>query len=245
MTLQGKTAIVTGGARGIGRAICKQLASQGATIALTYSKSAADAEKLANDIIAAGGKAKAFMADANKPETMKNLVSEVMKTFGAIDILVNNAGVFEGGMAGEINGDDYQRIMRINVDSVFYLTNAAIPHMKSGGRIIMIGSILGERASIAGLSIYNTSKFAIAGLGRSFAKDLGARGILVNVVQPGPINTEMNPDSGESSEGMKASIALGRYGKPDEVAALVTFLAGESSSFITGATLNVDGGWNA
>lgn len=243
--LQGKVALVTGGARGIGRAICKDLAKHGAYIAFTYSKSAKEAENLVHEIVKAGGKAKAFLADAREPTRMPLLVEEVMKDFGAIDILVNNAGIFEGGMAGSIHSDDYERIMRINVDSIFYLTNAAIPHMKRGSRIVMIGSVLGERAAVDNLSIYSTTKFAVTGLGRSFAKDLGSRGILVNVVQPGPIKTDMNPDVGENSERMKGFTALGRYGKPEEVASLVTFLSGEGASYITGATINVDGGWNA
>ncbi len=244
-TLHGKVALVTGGSRGIGRAICKHLAREGATVAFTYSKSKKEADSLVSEITSSGGKAEGFMADANAPDTMPALAETVLKAFGTIDILVNNAGIFEAGMTGSITAEDYGRTMRVNVDSVFMLTNAAAQHMKSGGRIILIGSVLGERAAVAGLSVYNTSKFAVAGMGRSFAKDLGARGILVNVVQPGPINTDMNPDDSDSSESMKSSTALGRYGKPDEVAALVAFLAGESASYITGATINVDGGWNA
>jgi 3-oxoacyl-[acyl-carrier protein] reductase len=135
--------------------------------------------------------------------------------------------------------------MRINVDAVFALTNAAVKHMKTGGRIVNISSILGERATGPDMGVYNASKFAVTGFSRSWAKDLGARGILVNAVQPGPIDTDLNPATGSHAESMRLQTALGRYGRPEEVAAAVAFLAGPDAGYITGATLNVDGGWNA
>lgn len=243
--LKAKTALVTGGSRGIGKAIVTQLAEAGAAVAFTYSSSSAAAEALVKELSAKGHRVKAYQADANQPEKLPDLVPQVLKEFGRLDILVNNAGVFSMGLIGELDYADYQRTLRINVDAVVALTHAATPHLPQGGRIITIGSVLGERADSPGLSAYNASKFAVAGLSRSWAKDLGSRGILVNAVQPGPINTDMNPDEGEFAEAMKLKTALGRYGKPEEVAALVTFLASPAASYITGTTLNVDGGYNA
>lgn len=238
--LDRKIAIVTGGARGIGAAITKRLAADGAKVIITYSKSADAAEKLAKEV---GGKA--YKADASKPDTMKAFAESVIQEFGRVDILVNNAGVADFGLIGEIGHDQYRRIFDVNVESVFALTNALVPHLKSGARIINISSILGERAIGPGLNIYNASKFAVTGFTRSWAKDLGAKGILVNAVKPGPIDTEMNPANGEGSAQQIAQTALGRYGKPEEIAAAVAFFAGPDASYITGALLNVDGGTNA
>jgi 3-oxoacyl-[acyl-carrier protein] reductase len=243
--LTGKTALITGGTRGIGAACAHSLAADGADIAMTYSASADAAAKLVEELEERGVKARAYRADAAAPDTLPGVVRQVAADFGGIDILVNNAGTFAGGMIGEIDAADYRRIMTVNVDAVFTMTQAALKVMPDGGRIINIGSVLGERATTAGLSIYNASKFAVAGLSRSWAKDLGPRNILVNDVQPGPINTEMNREDGPNADYMRGNTALGRYGQPGEVAALVAFLAGPQASYITGATINVDGGWNA
>jgi 3-oxoacyl-[acyl-carrier protein] reductase len=238
--LQGKIAIVTGGARGIGAAISRDLAKHGATVVLTYSKSADAAEKLAKEI---GGTA--IKADASEAASMSAFVETVVKQHGRIDILVNNAGVLDSDIIGESSLDALRKTFAVNVDAVYSLTNAAVPHIPEGGRIINISSVLGERAIMAGLAIYNSSKFAVTGLTRSWAKDLGPKNITVNAVQPGPINTDMNPADGPGAEGQRSQIALGRYGKPEEIAAAVTFFASPQASFITGATLNVDGGMNA
>ena len=173
------------------------------------------------------------------------MVDKIVEDLGPIDILVNNAGTFAGGMIGEIEYEEYRRIMSINVDALFTTTQAALKSMPDGGRIINIGSVLGERATTAGLSVYNASKFAVAGLTRSWAKDLAPRNIMVNIVQPGPIATVMNPEDGQNADFMRSLTALGRYGKPHEVAGIVSFLAGPEATYITGATINVDGGWNA
>lgn len=245
MTLKNKTALVTGGSRGIGAAIVRRLAKDGANVAFTYSQSADAAEKLAKEISAYGVKAKAYRADAAKPEQLPKLADEVVKDFVSLDILVNNAGVFTLGLIGEISQEDYAQVMRVNVDAVFMLTNAAVKHMKAGARIINISSILGERACDPNLSVYVGSKFAVSGLTRAWAKDLGPKGILVNAVMPGPIDTDMNPASGEYADAQRVKVALGRYGKPEEIAGAVVFLAGPDSTFITGTTLTVDGGYNA
>ncbi len=240
-----KTALVTGGSRGIGAAIVRRLAEEGAHVAFTYSRSVKAARALVKEVSGSGVRAKAYLADAAVPKSLPRLIGRVLSDFGSLDILVNNAGTFLEGKIGEIRATDYERLMRINVDSVFALTNAAVKVMKPGARIINISSVLGERASGSDMGVYNASKFAVTGFSRSWAKDLGSRGILVNAVQPGPIDTEMNPENGEHADHMKRQTSLGRYGRPEEIAAAVAFLAGPDATYITGATLNVDGGWNA
>jgi 3-oxoacyl-[acyl-carrier protein] reductase len=236
---------VTGGSRGIGAASARHLAAAGANIAITYSASADAAAELVKGLEALGVKAAAYHADAAEPQSLPQVVEQIAADFDGIDILVNNAGTFSVGMIGAVDETDYRRVMTINVDAVFTMTQAVLKVMPDGGRVINIGSVLGERASTAGISTYNASKFALAGLTRSWAKDLGPRNILVNDVQPGPIDTVMNPADGPNADHMRSNTALGRYGQPDEVAALVAFLAGPEATYITGATINVDGGWNA
>ncbi len=243
--LKDKIALVTGGSRGIGAATAKKLASLGASVAITYSKSKDRADAVVAEITKTGGKAKAYMADAEKPDTMPALVDAVVKDFGKLDILVNNAGQFILGTIGESSNAEYNAMMNINVNSVFTLTNAAVKHLKAGARIINIGSCLGTRASGASMSSYVASKFAVSGFTRGWAKDLGAKGILVNAVLPGPIDTEMNPADSAYSDFQKAQTALGRYGKAEEIAGAVAFLAGPDATYITGSLLTVDGGWNA
>lgn len=238
--LNGKIALVTGGSRGIGAAIVRRLAEEGAQVAFTYSASKDAAEKLASEV---GGRA--YHADASDVAALPNLAQKVIDDFGRIDILVNNAGVLGEGLIGEIDMDEYHRIMRINVDAVFALTNEVAKTMPAGGRIVNISSILGQRAIMPGLSTYNTSKFAVVGQTRSWAHDLAPRGILVNAVLPGPIATDMNPENGEHGDAMRSIIPLGRFGQPQEVAAAVAFLAGPDSAFITGTVLPVDGGASA
>jgi len=244
-SLKKKVALVTGGSRGIGAAVVRRLAHEGADVAFTYSQSAKAAVALVKEIESTGVKAKGYLADAAAPKSLPRLVAKVLKDFGKLDILINNAGVFLGGRIGDIKSADYERVRRINVDAVFALTNAAVKKMKAGGRIINISSVLGERAAGPDMGVYNATKFAVTGFSRSWAKDLGEKGILVNAVQPGPIDTELNPESGESAAYQKARTALGRFGRPEEVAGAVAFLAGPDATYITGATLNVDGGTNA
>jgi 3-oxoacyl-[acyl-carrier protein] reductase len=243
--LSKKVALVTGGSRGIGAAIVRRLAQEGAYVAFTYSTSEKAAKALVKEVGTHGVKVKAYPGDAASPKSLPRLVGKVLRDFGRLDILVNNAGVFLGGKIGDIKATDYERVMRINVDAVFALTNAAVKKMRAGSRIINISSVLGERASGPDMGVYNASKFAVTGFSRSWAKDLGEKGILVNAVQPGPVDTELNPATAESAEHQKARTALGRFGRPEEIAAAVAFLAGPDATYVTGATLNVDGGWNA
>jgi 3-oxoacyl-[acyl-carrier protein] reductase len=243
--LKEQNILVTGGSRGIGAAIVRRLAYDGANVAFTYNKSAPEAQALEKTLAAEGVKTKAYRADAAQPRRLTTVIDQFIVDFTRLDVLVNNAGVSGTALVGDIDPDEYTRIMRINVEAVFMLSNAAVKVMQAGSRIINISSVLGERAAVSGMSVYNAAKFAVTGFSRSWARDLGPRGILVNAVQPGPINTELNPEDGEAAEGQKRGTALGRFGQPHEVAGVVAFLAGPDATYITGATLNVDGGWNA
>ena len=236
----GKVAIVTGGSRGIGAATALRLAEEGANVVITYGPSEDLALAMGDAIRARGVKALVIHADAGFPERMEGMVDEVIKTFGKLDILVNNAGVYEAfAPIGEINVDEFEHQLNVNFRSVFTTTQAAVQHMQSGGRIVNVSSVLGERAMFANSSGYNSTKFAIAGLTRSWAQDLALRNITVNAVLPGPIATDM------LVEGVEQVSAMKRAGKPEEVAAAIAFLASDEASYITGATLRVDGGTNA
>jgi 3-oxoacyl-[acyl-carrier protein] reductase len=243
--LAGKVALVTGGSRGIGAAIAKRLAAEGASVALTYSKGADAAASVVEAIEHDGGKAVAIQADAADADAVRNAVETTVETFGRLDVLVNNAGTVIPMPVEETTLADFDRVFAVNVRGTFVATQAALKHIKSGGRIIMIGSCLGERVFIPGMASYAATKGAIKMFTQGLARELGARGVTVNNVQPGPIDTDLNPASGEWAAGQKAAVPLGRYGHTDEVAALVAFVAGPESSYINGANLTVDGGINA
>lgn len=245
--LTGKVALVTGGSRGIGAAIATRLAHDGANVAISYSASADKAEALVKELTQKYGvKAVAFKADQADTKQVENLVETVAKQFGKLDILVNNAGVFALGVVGDAANDlaAFDRQQAINVGGVVTAVRTAVKYLTNGGRIISIGSIVGDRTGFAGAADYSATKAAVAAYTRGWARDLGAKNITVNTVQPGPIDTEMNPDNTEFAEIMKSGLSLGRYGKPEEVAAAVAFLASNDASYITGTTLNVDGGAN-
>lgn len=242
--LAGKVALVTGGSRGIGAAIAKRLAEDGADVAISYAASADKAEAIAHELEAQGVRAAVFKADQGDPAQVEGLVKAVVKRFGRLDILVNSAGVAVLGAVGDPSSDiaAFDRQFAINVGGVAAAVRAAAPLMGEGGRIISIGSTGGDRTVFPGLSDYAATKGAVAAYTRGWARDLGPKGITVNVVQPGPVNTDMNPDGTDFAAALKAATALGRYGKPEEIAAAVAFLASPDAAFITGATLNVDGG---
>jgi 3-oxoacyl-[acyl-carrier protein] reductase len=240
-----KVALVTGGSRGIGAAIAKRLAADGANVAITYTKGADAAASVVKEIERSGRKAIAIQADATDAKAVEAAVEKIVATFGRLDILVNNAGTAIPKTFEETTLEEMDRVLDINLRGVFVATQAALKHMKSGGRIIMIGSSVGERVLVPGLVPYSATKGAVKIFSQSLSREVGSRGITVNNVQPGPIDTELNPAAGEWAVPQKAATALDCYGRVDEVAALVAFVAGPDSSYITGANLTVDGGMNA
>ena len=244
-TLEGKIALITGGSRGIGAAIAKRLAADGASLAITYSKGADAAASVVKAIEGAGGKAIAIQAEATDADASKAAVEKTVETFGRLDVLVNNAGTAIPKPFEETTLEEMDRVLDINVRGVFIATQAALKHMKRGSRIITIGSCLGERVMTPGLVPYSATKGAVKIFTQALSRELGSRGITVNNVQPGPIDTELNPATSEWAVPQKAATALDRFGHVDEVAALVAFVASPESSYITGANLTVDGGMNA
>jgi 3-oxoacyl-[acyl-carrier protein] reductase len=247
-TLSGKVALVTGGSRGIGAAIARALADDGADVAISYSASPDKAKDVVNDLLAKGVRAHAFKADQANAKEVEALVKFVVERFGRLDILVNNAGVFATDQVhGRANNlPELDRLFAVNVGGVAGAVRTAAPLMEKRGRIISIGSVVGDRSPFAGIGDYSATKGAVAAYTRGWARDFGPKGITVNNVQPGPIDTDMNPaGNGDFSAAMSSGTALGRYGKPEEVAAAVAFLASPAAAYITGATLNVDGGYNA
>src|ERR1700761_3072612 len=243
--LASKVALVTGGSRGIGAAIAKRLAADGASVAITYSKGSNAAASVVNTIEGAGGEAIAIQADAADADAVKSAVEKTVATFGRLDVLVNNAGTAIPKTFEETTLKEMDHVLDINVRGVFVATQTALKHMKDGGRIIMIGSAVGERAQVVGLVPYSATKGAVKMFTQGLSRELGSRGITVNNVQPGPIDTDLNPAAGDWAGPQKATTALDRYGRVEEIAAMVAFVAGPESSYITGANLTVDGGMNA
>lgn len=243
--LCGKTALVTGASRGIGAGIVHRLAADGAAVAFTYSSSPGRAKELVDAVIAAGGKAVAITADATDPAAIKRGVAEASESLGGLDILVNNAGTAIMAEIGAYGDDAFEKILSINVRSAFYTVREAVAHLRDGGRIIFIGSVNSDSMPFAGGSVYALTKGAIASFTRGLARDLGPRRITVNNIQPGPINTEMNPADGPASETLKGLMALKRYGSTEEIAGLVSYLASDEAAFITGAGIKIDGGFDA
>lgn len=243
--LAGKVALVTGGSRGIGAAIVKRLAQEGAKVAFSYVASADAANRLVEEVKREGGNAVAFRADAASAHESAELVRRTVAHFGGLDILVNNAGVFILKPVQEITDEEYDRLFDVNVRGVFAAVREAANHLSDGGRIITIGSVSGERAHFYGGALYSATKFAVQGLTRGWARELAPRNITVNVVQPGPIDTDMNPANSEFAEELRKTVPLNRYGFTDEVANTVAFLASPEASYISAAAINVDGGLEA
>ena len=241
--LAGRHALVTGASRGIGAEIVRRLAADGAAVAFTYGASVDEAEKLVAEVRETGGTVVAIQADSGEPDQVIAAVDKTVSELGGLDILVNNAGVAYLGDVEELTLDQFDRLLAINVKGVFVAIQRAIPHLGEGGRIINIGSINADRVPGPGLSIYAMSKAAVAGLTRGLARDLGPRGITINNVQPGPINTDMNPDEGPFAEMAKQVMSGGRYGHPRDIAGVVAYLAGPDTGYITGAHWDVDGGF--
>jgi len=243
--LVGKVALVTGGARGIGAGIAKRLASDGAEVVITYSASPDKANALVASIKQSGGKAIAVAADAANSAATRAAVQLAVDTFGGLDILVNNAGIVSVAPIDQFKTADFERMIDINIKGMVVATQEAVRHMRDGGRIILIGSCNSERVPFQGGSIYALTKAAVVGFAKGLARDLGPRGITVNNVQPGPTDTDMNPAQGEGAKSTVQNVALQRYASVEEIADFVAYLAGPEASFITGASLLIDGGYAA
>ena len=243
--LADKVALITGGSRGIGAAIARRLARDGAAVAITYASAQQKADEVVRAIESAGGRAVAIRADSGDAGAVKNAVAETVRTLGRLDVLVNNAGIAVVAPLDQFSLDDFDRMVAVNVRAVFVAVQEASRHMSEGGRIITIGSVNADRIPFPGGGVYAMTKAAVAGLTRGLARDLGPRGITINNVQPGPIDTDMNPADGPLAEAMKGWTALARYGRGEEIAGMVAYLAGPEAGFVTGASLTIDGGYAA
>lgn len=243
--LAGKKAIVTGGSRGIGAAIARRLAADGAAVVITYAGNHAAANETVAAIAASGGFGEAIQADAANGDVVRASIKKAAALLDGIDILVHSAGVTEMAPAPVATEESFRRQFGINVDGVFIGTTAAIPLMHDNGRILIIGSVNAHTMPFVGGAVYGATKAAVVGLARGWARDLGPRNILVNVIQPGPIDTDLNPaDDRDAAKSMTDLTALGRYGRAEEIAALAAFLASEEASYITGTTIDIDGGFS-
>lgn len=231
-----KSVLVLGGSRGIGAAIVRRFATEGASVVFSYAGSQAAAEQLAKET-----GSRAVMADSAD----RDAVTELVRSAGPLDVLVVNAGVAIFGDARELDSDDIDHLFRINIHAPYHAAVEAARQMQNGGRIIVIGSVNGDRMPIPGLAAYAVSKSALQGLARGLARDFGPQGITVNIVQPGPVDTDMNPAEGPMKALMHSFMAIQRHGKPEEVAGMVAWLAGPEASFVTGAMHTIDGGFGA
>ena len=243
MKLSGKVALVTGGSRGIGAAIAKRLAREGAKVAITWSTNPDKATEVVENIKAAGGHAIAIQADSANPVDIRRAVASVVEQEGGLDILINNAGVATMVPVEEFQEADFDRLIAVNVKGDYVATQEALRHLKDGGRIINIGSINADVVPFPGMAIYAMSKAAIATFTRGLAREVGARGITVNNIQPGPVNTDMNPADSDFAETLRGLMAVPRYGSAEEIAGLAAYLASDESAFVTGASWNIDGGF--
>lgn len=243
--LDGKVALIVGGSRGIGAAISRRMAADGASVAIIHLSRADEAAALAAEIGAAGAGTLVIRADVADPAALSDAIDATVRRFGRLDILVNNAGLSLTGPLEDYPPDAFDRMFAVNVRAPFLAAQKAAAVMTGGGRIVTIGSIVADRMPGAGGTLYAASKSALGGLTRGLARDLGPRGITVNLVQPGPIDTERNPADGPNAAGNRTPLAIVRHGTADEVAGLVSYLASDDAAFVTGAVYNIDGGWSA
>jgi 3-oxoacyl-[acyl-carrier protein] reductase len=243
--LEGRVALVTGGSRGIGAAVARRLAAGGADVAFTYREDAAAAQTVTEAIEAAGRRALALKADAADPAAVTHAVDRTARELGRLDVLVNNAGVFPYGPVEDVTLEELDHTLHVHVRAAFVAAQRAAAHMEAGGRIISIGSCYADRVPAPGLALYSMSKSALTGLTRGLARDLGRRGITATVVHPGSTDTDMNPANAPEAEAERALIPLGRYARPEEIAATVAHLAGPAGAYISGTAVAVDGGFAA
>lgn len=243
--LKNKRVLVTGASRGIGRAIALKLADNGADVMISYEKSATNAAEVVKAIEEKGRRAFAIQADNSNPEAVKEMVNQTIKELGGIDILINNAAIAWYGAIEDMGLEDINAVLNVNLRGAILATQAAIPHMQKGGRIIFMGSSLAERISRTGLTVYATTKSALIALTKGLARELGPRGITVNLVQPGATETDANPAEGIHADELRALTPLGHYAAPEDIAEAVTFLASHLAQQITGSTVTIDGGLNA
>ena len=245
LPLSGKRAIVTGAARGIGAAIARQLAADGADVAITYENSSEKAESLAAELRNLGRNAIAIRANAADPAAVHTAVAQAVSELGGLDILVNNAGIARMGAFADMSGDEIDAMIDVNIRGVFFTTKAALKHLSDGGRIITIGSNVGQQVVFGGISVYAATKSALESFTRGLARELGERKITVNLVRPGPTATEMNPEDSPVADMIMPTLAIRRYGQPFEIAKAVAFLASPDAAYVTGTGITVDGGANA
>jgi len=244
-TLEGKVALVIGGTRGIGAAISRRMAADGASVAIVYLSRSAEAESLERELLGEGTIVFMIQADVSDPSALTAAIDKVALHFGRLDVLVNVAGTAIVGPLDAYADDAFDRIFALNVRAPFLAAKKASAMMEEGGRIITIGSIVADRMPGGGGTLYAASKAALGGMTRGLARDLGGRGITANLVQPGPIDTERNPADGPNAAANRTPLAIPRHGTPNEVASLVAYLASPDAAFVTGATYNIDGGWSA
>ncbi|WP_240348091.1 SDR family NAD(P)-dependent oxidoreductase [Longitalea arenae] len=243
-SLTNKVVFITGGSRGIGAGIAKRMAAAGADVVITYVQSASQAKQVTDEITKTGSKGLALQVDSASPDAISGAIEKAVSTFGRIDILVNNAGVYIAKPLADLTLADFETSVAVNVRAVFVAAQKAAQYMQSGGRIITIGSNMAERVTFPTGSLYAMSKSALIGLTKGLARDLGEKGITVNLVQPGPIDTDMNPATSAHASMLTSAMAVQQYGKPEDIAELVAYLASAESYFMTGAALTIDGGFN-
>ncbi|WP_344648940.1 3-oxoacyl-ACP reductase family protein [Cryptosporangium japonicum] len=241
--LTNKVALVTGGSRGIGAAIARRLAERGADVAVTYARGHDQAHAVACEIKDTGRRAIAIEADSRNPDEVTGAVDRTAEMFGRLDIVVNNAGVFTVGPIGELGDEEFAHTMAVNVHAPYAASRAALRHLKPGGRIVNIGSNVAERTVFPGFTLYAMSKTALIGMTKGLARELGSREITVNLVHPGPTDTDANPAAGPNADGIRAFTALERYADAGEIANVVSFLASDEARYVTGASISVDGGF--